>query len=586
MKRIITPQVSGVTPELHNLFSALEFEDCVNVEGSATQEHRPNKNKTLPLHIDDGMDVITAEDIFMRVDCFFDDLSNMQDHVIDLWKRYRHGDIDVVAAAMSTNAALTFAEQMETELLEFLEPNFPASQMTSTVPISGVLSTPGRFLQHIFTEPDYEWPLDPINACAVNNDGYFLDIIVILSKLTNALWRRELDFEAQGQLKKEERVHKWWPRVETLETIFITQSAVPELAMQVQGFDDMKAKDEFLTPMIIDTILRAEQLRAWKWPHRAALKDPFTRSLIQFTTGGAISTVAVLGCSIIYELQLLMGNSTAALFKTLQGLAHETAAQIDPAESHPFPPRWLKTDSEYVDAIARLHSLVTDYKDLWKDFKKDIVHQQPPKTFDFNDSDHEWRHRTTVCQPLDLIMDLIRHQDEATCPFFLPSTEPSRMWTANPLLCGTVLYSFELAKEQAGVSLSNTSLSVFMAAYLYGSLKADNQIHGTWPAMDKTMQVHIQTMFLGGLPKDPVKWQNAWDLKNGNRSKLEKKDKKYNIIGRGGARTGKRPLKEAQASCLSVSDTTEHVCQWLDGKETLIRSIHTIKDIMERNAAK
>lgn len=146
------------------------------------------------------------------------------------------------------------------------------------------------------------------------------------------------------------------------------------------------------------------------------------------------------------------------------------------------------------------------------------------------------------------------------------------------------MFNLALAREQAGISLANGHLSIVLAAYLYVSGKHIRKVfEGNWKEMDEVVHTHIDAMFFGKLPDTPHKMHATWILRLGGIpwSRGSRTNFRINLAFRGGDRTGKLPAKKSQASCLSTSDTANFLCQWHEGKETMIKTIHSIHRVMQ-----
>jgi len=71
------------------------------------------------------------------------------------------------------------------------------------------------------------------------------------------------------------------------------------------------------------------------------------------------------------------------------------------------------------------------------------------------------------------------------------------MWTANPLVCGTLMLDLTLFKKQAGIPFPNHYLSIHRASYLYTSTKQQYLVANRWLLLERLVVVHMSSIFFG-----------------------------------------------------------------------------------------
>lgn len=149
-----------------------------------------------------------------------------------------------------------------------------------------------------------------------------------------------------------------------------------------------------------------------------------------------------------------------------------------------------------------------------------------------------------------------------------------------------MLYNMAVAREQAGICLANTHLTIVLAAYLYAALRSKGALISRWKAMDEVIDTHMSALFFGSIPTDPIKMHKVWSLRGGWHPTQLRDGAVFRATILGGDRTGKLPLKAARTSCLSISDTTHVLGEWLAGKRMLLGVVHSASKQMTSNDTK
>lgn len=171
--------------------------------------------------------------------------------------------------------------------------------------------------------------------------------------------------------------------------------------------------------------------------------------------------------------------------------------------------------------------------------------------------------------------------------FMLPTADANRMWTNNALACGTTMLNMKLAYQETGICLANTQLSILAVAYMYTALKSSNLLQGTWKAMDALVDAHMGSLFFGLLPTDPKKRHGCWNLRIGNHRFLSKSSKGQAMAtgGLGRDKAGSiLPTSRAGPDCLALSDTSHLICEWFRDKQSMIKTVYAIHDVMVKKA--
>jgi hypothetical protein len=164
--------------------------------------------------------------------------------------------------------------------------------------------------------------------------------------------------------------------------------------------------------------------------------------------------------------------------------------------------------------------------------------------------------------------------------YMSPAEGPLYVFRANPLLCGTLQLNLMLTKEQAGIALANSHLSLLYTAYLYHALQQKELLPGIWPDLEKVINAHTGSIFFGSRPTTFEDIYKRFRLRIGLPlpQKLQQRthpgsrtpSKDANGKGSGGKAKGLSP------SCLAVTETSKIFGQFFDGKESLVRTFYTI----------
>ena len=101
-----------------NLFENLDIEE----PSDAFLNYEPDSSgqePTFDSQIKYGVDRISDhEEVYFAVDCLFNDYDNIRRYVQQIWKDYKHGIFDLVAASITTNTAIDFARRLQEDFIE------------------------------------------------------------------------------------------------------------------------------------------------------------------------------------------------------------------------------------------------------------------------------------------------------------------------------------------------------------------------------------------------------------------------------------------------------------------------------------
>lgn len=599
--------------EVQNVFIHLEVEDCEEADWALHVPPQPQETKqsdTANAKPGDGFDIapffghIDRREIAMQVGCFFRDIEVLRLQVLDLWIMYKSGKVDLIAVTMATNAAISIAGQMDRDFLDYLHTTYDPKEFEAA-PYLGLDSAyseiTGVGISAILNRGCLVF--DPASAFGPKGHYWFSDIAIILSKFGCAMAaRRAENLTTRGLCgpypPPKEKCYDWsviFPRVETLEMSFLTMSTEPDLAFEDRDFQDLKKLDKFLTSILIDIVLRHETMD-YAEDHfsasRAFPPDELSRSILALERGDGFGAAAILGCSILRDLHDLLGDKRTKPYDLMCAEMNKSwnsvkYAKVDYEKLETTKELlWPKSDRAHLTVIEQARTAVLDEHGYWAKHQRNI-YEGSPRRFYLRRTDVQVAQHLSWLDPVDVDTDKrnSRIANLKDGQFMLPaSVHALRFWHSNPLACGTMMYNFKLAREQAGVCLANAHLAIVHAAYLYTALNVGGHLKGRWKDMDDIIESHKSAMFFGAMPADPSRAHGMWVMRHGFNDFLYKSQGSAWVqMVIGGDRTGKLPLKKAQGACLSISDTSHQLGQVLAGEESMIRVVHAIgKDMVRK----
>lgn len=545
---------------------------------------------------------VVAEDVCMRILCFFSDIQQLRFQVLHIWAlNFLAPTLDPIALAAMTHAALAFAEQMEYDLLHDLLPG--DDPLAKSNHVYGGIKSAYSVINGLFVDTLHgdgiQRSVDPGMIFGPPNHFFLCDIALILSKFSAAMLRREEQKKTfknyQSSLatatKENPPPLDVWPRVETMEMIFLTQSKFQE---EIGGPDWklLTDNDEFLTSVLIDTCLRAEQLVELPGSKsRALFEDPLSKTILQLREG-KVSVAAILGATILFDLDTHLthiGRKTLLYNKLLDYADHSwdlvKHAQLNGKTASQYQgPAWRSRDLIFPAIITQARALLHDEGNGWSVFQDTATRWHPPWHFQLEPDEKFWIQRLGTL-PIDPHTEGLKRIDRLYAlkhHYMLGRADKYRLWTGNPVACATMLHNLSLAREEAGISLANRQLSILSTAYLYTALRTHGFLSREWKAIEDVIMLNTDSMFFGSVPEDPIKRYRTWSLRCGN---LAKAGAEAMALGRGGLGRDDAgrllSLVKAGASCLALSNASHSFAKWIQGEETTMRTVHAVNNMME-----
>ncbi|KAJ9614531.1 hypothetical protein H2200_002668 [Cladophialophora chaetospira] len=592
--------------ELKNRFSLLEVEDCEDYE--EVSSYLQNQDQSTEPRIsgpasaaspDDVM--VDADDIYMRIFCFFEDMNALRKQLLDTWSSYQQGSRDIVSVTMATNAAIALVEQMDLELMRDLAPVKSLEQAFG--PLG---SDPGdsitlytSILSAVMTGTHFE----PFQCYNELGRWLFTDIVVILAKFLQGV---TLHRRMQGSLsrtkptKHDERAKSpgVWPHIYTMEASANICLADPFAFFEHPKFKELQEMDNSLTPILMDTCIRKVLVQKIqtdspeKSSARAMHIDQFTHSLMKVKCP-PLQTDTVFAVAVLRDIHTVLGEDVSKPLLELKNYIGDCLSRVSYSlAGHPDPadPLVFDADVHLLDCIEGALYFVSDESTGWDTVKASTPQQQPDESFRMDEAELQYAAAVIRLQNADkaVIENRTSHLASLEQPYILPSRDHELVWKGNPLACGTAILNLALATEQAGICLANYHLTIVWTAQLYAAMQQRKLLQGRWEELDKLIQVHISPLFFGSLPKSAKKSYYTFMMRIGatpSGGKF-KKSEVLSVKALGGDRTGMKPRLQAKASCLSISSTAIALCPWFDGQESLIRTVHNIHAIMKKGSSR
>lgn len=486
---------------------------------------------------------------------------------------------------------LFFVEQMEKDLLESL-PTLAELKEASLLKHASFDSPYEAILGILCTAlTGYEYHPDPYLSCAAYGQFLFADISFILAKLRDGYTRR-------GAIQKDMRQYPsmssydlssagWraWPHVMTTQALALVESRMPEKMLADPQFGRLETLDHFLTPVVMDLILRRELVESDKIynEHRLKAMDEATRVLLTLQTG-SVTIPAVFAASILYDVGMM---DLAQPYSDLCEFARTSHGQISYSIKSPENPEptgyfWAPGESRFNKITDACKQFVLVEVPFWARLKAFAAELQPASSFKLREEDVEIMSRCMSGIGVGKQEQIERLQKVAMLAnvYYLPDQDATRIWIGNPIFCGTMMQYIAVAREQSGICLANHHLSIFEVAYLYAASKAQGLIHGQWLQLEQVIDMHLGSMFFGSVPQTPTQFFSVFMMRSGLPLSKLHKTVQYKIKPRGGDRTGKLPFMKATVSCLSISDTTHAFGSWLDGTSSFIQTLYSVKNLL------
>jgi hypothetical protein len=105
--------------DVENRFAALEVEEPTELSGPLEDAHPTTSSASEPIYqLEAPKDKANAEaEKLFALFCLFDDLQNLRKFLMELWSGYGAGRVDLITAAVTTNAAFQLAVRTQEEML-------------------------------------------------------------------------------------------------------------------------------------------------------------------------------------------------------------------------------------------------------------------------------------------------------------------------------------------------------------------------------------------------------------------------------------------------------------------------------------
>lgn len=426
---------------------------------------------------------------------------------------------------------------------------------------------------------------DPSIALTDIGRHWFYDIAVIMAKCCHVF--NELDpggmDPAMVVLFPIERLL----RLPTLRTTFMVFSSSGDGLLGNERFSELEKMDQKLTPMMVDAVLRQEVFLAHQnQERRSEYVDAITAEAVRLSRG-ELRPIGVFAWAILWELQSLLADELDGIHSLLLSTAETSWKPFAHTDTDDYvkSPRWVESDFKHLETMWTCRTNVVETFTYWRNKQESVMQKQKDANVVLTDEDFLYWHKYLGFLPLSqedhgaraLQLDYMKEANEM---HFILDANPERYFKATPVACGSVLFNIALAREQAGSSLVNYNLTVIWMAYIYVAFRRQGLCKARWEEMDGFTQTHMSSIFFGSVPDSSSRLYNTLRLRLG---KLASSRSDFvSVVFTGGDRTGSLPVKVAKNSCLTITETAMALDAWFKREQTAIRSVHTVKAIMQR----
>lgn len=311
--------------------------------------------------------------------------------------------------------------------------------------------------------------------------------------------------------------------------------ALPEL-LQTPAIQRWDKEDEFLSQHLMDQWFFENIQKALTQTRETdpPVMDEISQGFWKLSREGEVSTWIVFASRVFLDIQEILGDDivrgykeTCAAGKNVTNtLGFKTLADGRSAPFQGIGERWRTSDAVQVSRLGDLAKIwITDnplpkMRDMW------MVKMggQVSDTFQSMDTlDPETRKyvndqlRAKYPNFTEDPGPEVASQIKAYGPLkpIQPNKDSNFMHTHNPLLCGTLAFQLALNREQAGISLANHHVSIFVVAHLYNALRQLEVLEERWPDIEQIIDLHIKTLFAGQLPTTPKDLHSRFSLQLG-----------------------------------------------------------------------
>ncbi|KAI1413630.1 hypothetical protein F5Y13DRAFT_198447 [Hypoxylon sp. FL1857] len=469
--------------QIENRFSHLNVEDLddsYHLTPTETALATSNTSPNIPKSVDvfELEEKRTFEDAFV-VFCLFEDLHRIQRKHKEIWEDCNSGKTNLIAATAVTQAAICMIRQAEEELCSTLFPGEPADNCYNT--LASIVALVESITKGI----------DPTNHFGV-------DVTPFDSFIFLPVARTLMKFVLISQLSLK-FISDWPPPILPLRFNYIQDQNKADMPEHKK----LQQDDKILSQLLIDLQL-PDKARAHAHNEADILllepiaRDIFLRTLQPVWLEGKLSVTAVFAAQMLLDIldvcsdlpkfsrQLTCAN--AHVSKPLD-FGFEAGAKLE------FGGElcWPTSGDEIVFTIYKITQSIQ--MPVLPSIKSQMlrIHQTP-----------EFSGRENTLPKLEGNMERSLEQlNPALCAIYKqmnlgliqPAPADDFAITHNPLYSGSAMLKLLLTYQEAGLTLANHHLSIFIAAHLYNALRQLRMLDQEWPLMVHIIQQHKRALF-------------------------------------------------------------------------------------------
>ncbi|KAE9364710.1 hypothetical protein N431DRAFT_520307 [Stipitochalara longipes BDJ] len=439
---------SSANDELSNRFGELEVEDIDDIIGDTLP---PPECNTKAKNSAKGQAVVVYEqetdpsiNRVFRVFCFFEDLHRIEKFLRDTWTKYKLGELDLITAAMITDAAFDIAHCEETRVTSFV---FPGSAAGVKVPLSYEKLVEMLFKADSSAQDGRPELISHINSRLTPFDEFiYMQVARTLAK-NPALFitHRHHKMESDDRL-------------------------LTQLLMDFSLCDDTREKA--LPTILGDPVLKAIGKRKEVVQQVA---DILTQGRSKLLKDGEINVWLVFGHQILLDIHDNLGAKVSQGWSSLQEQVSEQSSTID--YKFDREASRLRLPAERKDAVLRY-----------------------TRVQNIGSPSHEI---TSSFQGLGPTQTEVQKSSQAMAGLIL--TEPSRelnfIFVHDPIYCGFEAFRFAVYFEMLGLALVKHHPGLFLVFHIYIVCLQNDLLSIRWVPLEEMIEQHIGVLFAGELPK-------------------------------------------------------------------------------------
>ena len=483
---------------------------------------------TRPANRDDDF-LHQVDEATFAIFCFFQDLHWMQGFLATVWGECAGESLDLVTAAMLTNATIDIVRRTELDLLathrviQQEDTKFSPYFYIIFAMFLGKVVAKNFCLMLIQNPAHLPSGADPSQF---TKSKEFFEITpftrFMYLEVARSLWK-----STQGRMNGDPQASEVMapcklPYPQPIPSYKIYYLGFPEL-LPLPETQKAEREDEFLTQMLMDLALD-EQLRTN--PDSAQLLEPanedeLSKSLRMLVKSGYQTVGGTFAARMLLDIHDFLGEDVGRGHKELINEACRVVNLFNPSEIEdqtlqPDGATLVESESNCLLSIKTLelakgrilqHPLGLAKEQLLKVAGKSEVYVTACPTKDVSSANVE----QVLQSPATGTPDTDQHNKASwrlvegpMLDNFLPikpSTDPDFLYSHNPVHCGTMSLQLAISLETAALALANHHKSIFGAAHLYNALLQANLLQDRWPEMDALITFQITPLFCGELPK-------------------------------------------------------------------------------------